>query len=147
MKVTVKILQGTQCEVDILPSETVLELKHKISALLGIDVLQQKLLLTGKTLDDENLLSFYPGIKDGTKLNLIIKKTAQTLNEKLPEKPGMQLLKREVIRVLRRYYTESESESIANEMIKDLKFKVNNVSFDDLERLATALMQDQSNLA
>ncbi|XP_033223433.1 ubiquitin-like protein 4A [Belonocnema kinseyi] len=150
MKVTVKILQGKQCVVDILPSETVLELKHKVSALLGIDVLQQKLLLTGKTLDDENPVSFYPGIKDGSKLNLIIKKSAQTSNnETLPEKAGMQLLKKEMIRVLRRYYTESESESIGNEMIKDLKFKVNNVSFDDLERLATALMQDQvsSNVA
>lgn len=97
-------------------------------------------------ISDENPLSFYPGIKDGSKLNLIIKKIAQTSNETLPEKPGMQLLKKEMIRVLRRYYTESESESIGNEMIKDLKFKVNNVSFDDLERLATALMQDQGNV-
>ena len=98
-------------------------------------------------ISDENPLSFYPGIKDGSKLNLIIKKSAQTSNDTLPEKPGMQLLKKEMIRVLRRYYTESESESISNEMIKDLKFKVNNVSFDDLERLATALIQDQSNVA
>lgn len=34
----------------MMPSETVLQLKHKVSDLLGIDVPQQKLLLTGKTL-------------------------------------------------------------------------------------------------
>ena len=98
-------------------------------------------------ISDENPLSFYPGIKDGSKLNLIIKKSAQTSNESFADQPGMQLLQKDMIRVLRCYYTESESESIANEMIKGLKFKVNNVSFDDLERLATALMQDQGILA
>lgn len=139
MKVTVKILQGKQCVVDILPSETVLELKHKVSALLGIDVPQQKLLLTGKTLDDHNPLSFYPGIKDGSKLNLIIKKSYP-----VPEVlKSMHLLKTEMTRVLRRYYTESESELIADDIIEDLKSKVENCSYDDFERLATALMQDQ----
>lgn len=57
----------------------------------------------------------------------------------------MQLLKTEMTRVLRRFYTESESESIADDIIKDLKCKVETCSYDDLERLATALMQDQEN--
>ncbi|KAG5307885.1 UBL4A protein, partial [Acromyrmex insinuator] len=135
----------------ILPSETVLELKHKVSDLLGIDVPQQRLLLTGKTLADENPLSFYPGIKDGSKLNLLVIKKAEEGSSEarsLPQqKAGIHLLREEVSRVLRHYYTVSETESIVNELIKDLKNKVNNLSYDDLERLATALLQDQENVA
>ncbi|XP_029051923.1 ubiquitin-like protein 4A [Osmia lignaria lignaria] len=150
MKVIVKKLQGKECVVDIMPSDTVLQLKHKVSDLLGIDVPQQRLLLTGKTLADENPLSFYPGIKDGSKLNLlVIKKADEGSGEGKAShsKSGTNLLRDEVSRVLRHYYTESETESIVNELIKDLKNKVNNLSYDDLERLATALLQDQENIA
>ncbi|XP_015607936.1 ubiquitin-like protein 4A [Cephus cinctus] len=149
MKVIVKILQGKECVVEIMPSETVLELKHKVSSLLGIDVPQQKLLLTGKALADENPLSFYPGIKDGSKLNLVVKKAVGESNEgkSSHNQSSTQLLRVEMSRVLRHYYTESETESIVNELIKDLKNKVNNLSFDDLERLATALLQDQETIA
>lgn len=97
---------------------------------------------------DENPLSFYPGIKDGSKLNLVIKKAEEGSSESKPEqKSGIHLLRDEVSRVLRHYYTVSETESIVNELVKDLKNKVNNLSYDDLERLATALLQDQENIA
>lgn len=99
---------------------------------------------------DENPLSFYPGIKDGSKLNLlVIKKSEEGSSEatSLRQKSGTQLLRDEVSRVLSHYYTEPEIESIVNELIKDLKNKVNNLSYDDLERLATALLQDQENVA
>lgn len=94
---------------------------------------------------DENLLSFYPGIKDGSKLNLVVKKLSQESNENKQNvgKSGIILLKESVSRILKHYYSESETESITNELIKDLKNKVNNLSFDDLERLATTLIQDQ----
>ncbi|XP_076683862.1 ubiquitin-like protein 4A [Andrena cerasifolii] len=150
MKVIVKKLQGKECVVDMMPSETVLQLKHKVSDLLGIDVPQQKLLLTGKTLADENPLSFYPGIKDGSKLNLLVIKKSEEGSSKEKSalrKSGTHLLRDEISKVLRHYYTESETQSIVNELIKDLKNKVNNLSYDDLERLATALLQDQENIA
>ncbi|XP_066602629.1 ubiquitin-like protein 4A [Prorops nasuta] len=149
MKVIVKKLRGKECVVDILPTETVLELKHKVSDLLGIDVPQQRLLLTGKALADENPLSFYPGIKDGSKLNLLVIKKAEegTSDTKTShQKHGIRLLKEEVSRVLRHYYTKSETDLIVDELLKDLKNKVNHLSYDDLERLATALIQDQENI-
>lgn len=100
---------------------------------------------------DENPLSFYPGIKDGSKLNLLVIKKAEEGSSEarsLPQqKAGIHLLREEVSRVLRHYYTVSETESIVNELIKDLKNKVNNLNYDDLERLATALLQDQENVA
>ncbi|XP_034950889.1 ubiquitin-like protein 4A [Chelonus insularis] len=149
IKVTVKILQGSECVVEISPSETVLELKNKVSELLGVEVSQQKLLLTGKTLADENPLSFYPGIKDGSKLNLVVKKTTQGSSEdKAPtQENGAELLSDTALKILKHYYRTAESEAIVNELIKAIRSKVNNLSFDDLERLATALIQDQENLA
>ncbi|XP_076180259.1 ubiquitin-like protein 4A [Ptiloglossa arizonensis] len=150
MKVIVKKLQGKGCIVDIMPSETVLQLKQKVSALMGIDVPQQRLLLTGKTLADENPLSFYPGIKDGSKLNLLVIKKAEegSSKGKAPQiKSGTVLLQDEISKVLRRYYTEPETIMIVNELIRDLKNKVNNINLDELERLATALLHDQENRA
>ncbi|XP_046613981.1 ubiquitin-like protein 4A [Neodiprion virginianus] len=143
MKIVVKILQGRECVVDILPSNTVLELKHKVSESLGIAVPNQKLIHTGKALADDQLLSFYPTIKDGCKLNLFVKKQIQSEGKSAQGDTGIQLFRSEMSRVLRHYYTESETQSIINEFMKDLKKKVDGLSYDDLERLATALLQDQ----
>lgn len=96
---------------------------------------------------DENPLSFYPGIKDGSKLNLVVKKCDSSEDKTPAQKCGATLLREAASKVLKHYYTESETDSIVNELIKDLRNKVNNLSFDDLERLATALLQDQENIA
>ena len=52
-----------------------------------------------------------------------------------------------MLKVLRTYYTEADALTIANETIKDLQHKVNQLSYDDLERLATAIVQEQDNIA
>lgn len=147
MKIVVKVLRGRECVVDITPSDTVLELKRKVSESLGIAIPHQKLMHVGRSLADDQLLSFYPRIRDGSKLILFIKKQAQSEEESSQADAGIQLFKSEMSRVLRHYYTESETQSIINEFMKDLKKKVDSLSFDDLERLATALLQDQENIA
>lgn len=94
-------------------------------------------------------MSFYPGIKDGSKLNLVVRKTTQeSSDEKSPavQKYGTALLRESVSKILKKYYSQTETESITNELVKELRTKVNNLSFDDLERLATALLQDQENI-
>lgn len=146
MKVTVKKLPGNECVVDVMPTDTVLQLKQKVSDLLQIEVPQQKLLHIGKTLIDENPLSFYPAIEDGSKLHLIVKKAEEGSSKgSTPvHKTGINLLKDEMTRVLRYYYTYSDTETIVNEVIKNLKYKVKYLSYDDLERLATALLQDET---
>ncbi|XP_031829755.1 ubiquitin-like protein 4A [Nomia melanderi] len=150
MKVVVKKLPGKGCVVDIMPSDTVLQLKHKVSNLMGIEVSQQKLLYNGKALADANPLSFYPDIKDGCRLHmLVIKKTEEgsSKGKAVQRKSGIYLLRHEISRVLRYYYTESDTDSIVNKLLKILQNKVDNLSYDDLERLATALLQDQENIA
>ncbi|XP_001600094.1 ubiquitin-like protein 4A [Nasonia vitripennis] len=142
MKIHVKVLLGEEHVFDVLPTDTVLQVKQKIEERLGIDVSHQRLLLLGKSLSDDKELSFYPGIKDGSKINLV-KKTPQATESK----NGVFLFKEEILKVLRNYYSEADALTIANETMKDLQNKVNLLSFDDLERLATALVQDQESLS
>lgn len=100
--------------------------------------------VTYSTITDQNPLSFYPGIKDGSKLNLVVKQSGKSQEDKSSRMTmGVATLREEMARILSQYYTESETEAIVRETIKDLKHKVNNLSYDDLERLATALIQEQ----
>ncbi|XP_043267376.1 ubiquitin-like protein 4A [Venturia canescens] len=149
MKLVVKILQGEECTVEISPTDTVCILKNRVKELLGVEVSQQKLIFLGKALSDENPLSFYPGIKDGCRLYLVVKKdlcnSIQSSSEaKTPTpKSGIAILKEEMTRILKQYYTPTETDAILNELIKELRKKVDSLTYDDLERLATALIQDQ----
>lgn len=86
---------------------------------------------------DENQISFYPGIKEGSRLTLV-KKSPQTSISK----SGVHKLKEEMLKVLKNYYSEADALTIANETVKNFQNKVNQLSFDDLERIATALIQD-----
>ncbi|XP_058793151.1 uncharacterized protein LOC131665333 [Phymastichus coffea] len=142
MKIHIKVLKGEEHIFDISSSDTVLEVKQKVKDRLGIETSNQVLLLLGKALSDENQISFYPGIREGTKLTLV-KKSPQSTKCK----SGVHTFKNEMIKVLQNFYSEADALTIANETIKDLQNKVNHLSFDDLERLATALMQDQENIS
>ncbi|XP_014216655.1 ubiquitin-like protein 4A [Copidosoma floridanum] len=139
MKINVKVLMGEEHIFEIKPSDTVLEVKQKIHDKLGIEVAHQVLLLLGKALADENTVDFYPGIRDGSKL-VLVKKTPQSPSQ---SKNGIYKFKEEMIKVLRVYYSDDDALTIANEVIKDLKTKVNQLNFDDLERLATAIEQER----
>ncbi|XP_011495468.1 PREDICTED: ubiquitin-like protein 4A [Ceratosolen solmsi marchali] len=140
MNIRVKILLGEEHIFEILPSDTVLQVKQKIFDRLGIEVAHQVLLYLGKALTDENEIIFYPGIKDGSKL-VLVRKNLQTSRSK----NGVYKFKQEMLKVLKTYYSEADALTIANETTKDLQNKVNHLSYDDLERLATALIHDQEN--
>lgn len=86
---------------------------------------------------DDNQISSYPQIKDGCKLVLVKK-----VNSQSNSKSGVQKFRDELLKVLRRFYTEQNAQTVANETIKVLKNKANLLSYDDLERLATALLAD-----
>lgn len=109
MQILIKIVQGSGFMVDVDENTTVLELKKKIQLETQHSVDQQTLVLVGKTLLDEKPLSFYPNIKDGTKINLVIKKiTKDTLNVALTK-------------FLQKYYTETQSTKICDKFMKVCK--------------------------
>ena len=89
---------------------------------------------------DDNQIGSYPQIKDGCKLVLVKKVSSQSNSRN-----GVQKFRDELLKVLRRFYSEQNAQTVANETIKVLKNKANLLSYDDLERLATALLADTGN--
>lgn len=107
---------------------TVFELKQRIEKALRIPVAHQKLLCTGRTLvDDKTISSYSPAIKNGTKLTLVVKE---------PEP-----LRDIIAKVFKRHYTDSQADEMAKEMIENFEKRVQQLSLDDLERMATFYLE------
>ncbi|XP_037946149.1 ubiquitin-like protein 4A [Teleopsis dalmanni] len=125
MHIIIKVLKGQDCPLEVNEATTILDIKKQIEKILKIPIGNQKLLLVGRTLSDECSVSFYPSIKDGSKLNLIVMR---------PE--GL----REIIsRSFRKFFTEQQSELLTKKFMEDFEKKMTTYSLDDIERLANNL--------
>lgn len=107
------------------------EVKKKIAESLGIPVEEQRLLLFGKTLADELTINSYPSIKEGTKLNLIIKK---------PD--GLYEVGIKYFKSLGR--SDAEAIKASANLMKIVERKFNELSWDDVERLAKSCLEDEA---
>lgn len=106
MQILIKVVQGNGFMIDVDENITVLDLKKKIEQRTQHLVEQQTLLLVGRALVDDKQLSFYPNIKEGTKINLVLKKlNKESLNNVL-------------IKFLKNYYSESQSNQICDKFMK-----------------------------
>lgn len=79
----------------------------------------------GHTLKDDKPLSAYPNIKDGTKINLFVKKEER--------------LRGVICRQFRKYYSDQVSERLTKEFIKDFEKKLAAFSLEDIERLSEVM--------
>ena len=121
-------------------------------------------MLRGKTLQDGTLLQEY-NLKEGDKLNLVVKKEAspavapaeqspvapphhqhqtssviETQTEILPR----ELLTREMTRLLKQHYkSDSEVRRLVSAFVKNIEKKLNNLSLDDIERICERWSRDQ----
>lgn len=148
MKITVKVLKGDECELEVIintihcfcditrvftffkvsEATTVLELKEKVEQALHIPVAYQKLLCIGRTLvDDKTLGTYSPAIKPGCKLTLVVKEP-ETLREVLQK-------------LFKRFYAEDQSEELTKALMMELEKRVGQLSLDDMERLATHYLE------
>lgn len=130
MKIFIKVLRGDGCIIDVQESTKISEVKKQIENELKVPIAQQTLVLLGKTLVDEKTIGFYPKIKDGSKLHLVIKK---------PESLNIVLT-----RFLQNYYNEEQCNLILDEFMRDFYVKVDSLSLDDLERIATSYLNDEN---
>ncbi|CAH1644577.1 unnamed protein product [Spodoptera littoralis] len=132
MKVIVKKLQGGECCLEVLPTTHISEIKRKVAEQLKIPVEEQKLLLLGRTLVDEQTVDAYPTIKDGTKLNLVVKKP-DTLQEAS-------------VKYFKKMYGMTDSEAVAasNRLLKLVQDKFSKLSWDDLDRLSLDCMLEEN---
>lgn len=115
----------SQFQVD--ESITMLDLKKEISKALNIPVPRQKLLFVGRTLADDKTLSAYPAIKNGAKLTVVNKE---------PEP-----LKDVMCKLFKKHYSEEQSEAMAKEFMIDFEKRLDQLSFDDFERMATYFLE------
>uniref|UniRef100_A0A0K8SYX8 Ubiquitin-like domain-containing protein n=1 Tax=Lygus hesperus TaxID=30085 RepID=A0A0K8SYX8_LYGHE len=126
MKITVKILQGQETTLEVSDQTSVKDLKQQVFQTLKVPVNQQKLLLTGKPLSDEKYLVDYPLIKDGTKINLVVKKTDED-----------SVLRVAITNFLRKSYNEQDSQKIADEFMKEFYRSMSTLNLEDIERIAS----------
>lgn len=71
MILKVLTLSGSEHEVDMEPTDTVLDIKEKLEQLEGISVQQQRLVYQGKKLDDDRTLDSYKLI-GGATVHLVV---------------------------------------------------------------------------
>ncbi|SPP83444.1 ubiquitin-like protein 4A [Drosophila guanche] len=125
MQITIKVLKGKDCTLEVLPTNTILEVKQLIETALEISAANQKLLLQGRPLNNDQTISSYANIKDGTKLNLVVMKPC---------------LRDCILRGFRKFYAEQQAERLTNEFMIDFETKLKEHSLDDLERFAESTM-------
>ncbi|CAD0198058.1 unnamed protein product [Chrysodeixis includens] len=131
MKIVVKKLKGGECTLEVLPSTYISEIKQMISEKLEIPVEEQKLLLLGRTLVDEQMVEGYPAIKDGTKLNLVVKKPDGLLEI------SMKHFKRVGL-------SDADATCAAKRLLKIIEDKFSKLSWDDVERLSLDCLIDET---
>lgn len=135
MKLTVKILQGVECCVEVTEENTIEDLKSAVEKELNIPAGSQRLILKGKTLQDSTVLKEYK-IKDGDKVHLSVK------NSPPPSKPedSRAVLEAELKKVLKEHFRgEEECVKITSAILRIIDRKLGALSLDDIERICEGL--------
>lgn len=144
MRLSVKVLGGVECECECSEDYTVEQLKADIEAKLKLGRTEQKLLYKGKTLQDGTCLSAYQ-LKDGSKLNLILKREAGTPTPGSgpaskpcgKEEEGVGTLEEELYKSLRKHFkSDIDTKTVVNEILKIYHQKLASLSLDDIERIS-----------
>lgn len=117
--------------LQVSPVTSISEIKLRVAEKLGIPVEEQKLLLLGRTLSDEHTVESYPSIKEGTKLNLVVKKPEGLfeVSVKYFKSIGM---------------SDAQAVSTGHELLKVLEEKIYQLSWDDLERLCYDILLEEN---
>ncbi|XP_062854729.1 ubiquitin-like protein 4A [Trichomycterus rosablanca] len=155
MIVTVKPLQGKECNVQVTENEKVSTLKELVFERLHIPPNQQRLLYKGKALADEHRLSDY-SIGPEAKLNLVVRPAGErtsgmTVNSSTStgsvnssngscEKAVWQLLST----VLAKHFSLADATKVQEQLIKDYDSSFRQLSLDDIERLAGRLLHPET---
>jgi len=164
MKINVKILQGAECNVDVVAGDSVDRLKELVQTHLNISPSNQRLLHRGKTLQDGTLIQEY-NLKEGDKLHLVVKKEASPAAVAVSESTKTSttsstattgcietqteiepkvLLEREMTRILKAHYSsDNEVRKVVSAFVKNVEKKLNALSLDDIERICDRWNSEQ----
>lgn len=117
--------------LQVSPATSISEIKLRVAEKLGIPVEEQKLLLLGRTLSDEQTVESYPSIKEGTKLNLVVKKPEGLFEASVKYFKSIGM-------------NDTQAVSTGHELLKVLEEKIHQLSWDDLERLCYDILLEES---
>ncbi|XP_006825369.1 ubiquitin-like protein 4A [Saccoglossus kowalevskii] len=125
MLIYVKVLQskGKECSIEVSSTDTVLFVKQCIAVQFNVPVLQQTLVFRGKTLADDQCLSYYD-IEPDTKIHLVIKKCVTQLWDQL--KP-----------ILRKHFKAGDMDKVIDHFKQEFENAMSSLSLDDLERISS----------
>ncbi|XP_064473878.1 ubiquitin-like protein 4A [Ornithodoros turicata] len=134
MFITVKILQGQECTIEVSASSSISAVKELVAEQLQIPVDQQRLVFRGKTLSDGLSLGDY-NIVEGNKLHLFVRKAS----ENTPSNHWS-----EMHRFLLEHFSAADADRVLEEYKKAFAESVASLSLDDIERLATSNFEGTS---
>uniref|UniRef100_V5HUG2 Putative ubiquitin-like protein 4a n=1 Tax=Ixodes ricinus TaxID=34613 RepID=V5HUG2_IXORI len=127
MFISVKILQGQECTIEVSASSSISAVKQLVAQELQIPVDQQRLVFRGKTLSDGLSLEDY-NIEEGNRLHLFVLKTAE----------DAALAWDQMRKFLLSQFSPEDTEKVLEEYKKDFSRAAASLSLDDIERLASA---------
>ncbi|XP_042227233.1 ubiquitin-like protein 4A [Homarus americanus] len=144
MKITVKILQGNECTMEVPGSSRVSKVKIIVNEFLSVAPHAQRLVYKGKTLSDETTLD-EAGITDGAKIHLMVKKAevsspssgASSSSKKL-ESPTTVDFFSQLDTFLSKHLTQEQTTKVVSEFRKNCQLMVDSMNFDDIERFAAS---------
>lgn len=139
MKVSVKILQGRECHVDIGAEDTVDNLKELVAANLGVPLHNQRILHRGKTLQEGTSLKEY-NLQEGAKLHLVVKKEGST-NKSLDSESKR--FEEELYKQMRKSFkSDEDTRKVVVAFMKSFEKKMLALSLDDIERICERWNRD-----
>ncbi|CAH1783006.1 unnamed protein product [Owenia fusiformis] len=144
MLITVKILKGRECTIQVMPEDTVIEVKAIVERELGIPPQEQRLVYKGRPLSDDQTLTDC-NVTQNAKLFLVVKKTSEN-TERTAESKEPALWK-ELNTFLTKHYAAKDIPHIIDQFKKDLEKTVQSLSLDDIERIATVNLKNQQDAA
>ncbi|CAN7989572.1 unnamed protein product [Ixodes hexagonus] len=132
MFISVKILQGQECTIEVSASSSISAVKQLVAQELQIPVDQQRLVFRGKTLSDGLSLEDY-NIEEGNRLHLFVLKSAE----------DAALAWDQMRKFLLSQFSPEDAEKVLEEYKKassspDFSRAAGSLSLDDIERLASA---------
>lgn len=143
MKVTVKILQGSECNLEVSGTTRIRDLKDKVEIILNVSPSAQRLVFRGKTLTDETSLE-EAGITDGAKIHLMVKKgelsspsLGASSSNSVSSNPTVDFFA-QLDTFLRKHLTQEQTTQVVIEFRKNCQLMMDSMNFDDIERFAAS---------
>ncbi|XP_037079017.1 ubiquitin-like protein 4A [Pollicipes pollicipes] len=133
MEITVKILQGEECQVEVSQDTTISMLKTLVESKLRVPKQTQKLVYRGKTLqDDETVTS--SRLTPGAKVFLVTMKTTASAPPTDPWAPLQSLAER--------HLGKEDAPRLLAEFKKKFELRLSAMSMDDIQRFCASDMKE-----